>query len=177
MTAQSKSLLDFLDAPVVVGDPDGRAVYVNPAFERCFDTSREVARAKPLAQLFEGGGREAVLMAVAQVCEGSSPVRFRLREGDVGWAALASPIEAEQGRVGVLILLTEELHVTDLGPVLQRGVEEHLDEIGQCLGQLSEQLGGRRDSTHLATLQDAARALERLRKRCEGWRTHPPQRR
>jgi PAS domain-containing protein len=35
MAAGSVSLLDFIEAPVVVGDPDGRVVYVNPAFEAC----------------------------------------------------------------------------------------------------------------------------------------------
>ena len=37
MSSSSRSLLDFIDAPVVVGDPDGRAVYVNPAFQQKFD--------------------------------------------------------------------------------------------------------------------------------------------
>jgi len=35
------SLLSFLDAPVVVGDPDGRAAYVNPTFETRFAVSAE----------------------------------------------------------------------------------------------------------------------------------------
>lgn len=41
------SLLSFLDAPVVVGDPDGRAAYVNPAFEaggRAVDQLRDWAQ-------------------------------------------------------------------------------------------------------------------------------------
>ena len=28
------SLLNFLDAPIVVGDPDGRVIYVNPALDK-----------------------------------------------------------------------------------------------------------------------------------------------
>lgn len=167
-----KSLLDFLDAPVVVGDPDGRAVYTNPSFDTAFRTSREEARGEPLASLFLGGGREAVLQAVAQVCSGSSSVRFRLRDGEVGYAALASPIEVEQGRVGVLILLTEEVHVTDLVPILQRDIEEPLDELGRCLGALSEHLPDEHPRC-AAILEEAARALGRLRKRSEGWRTYP----
>lgn len=34
--ASVSSLLNFLDAPIVVGDPEGRVIYVNPAFERAF---------------------------------------------------------------------------------------------------------------------------------------------
>ena len=173
MNIGSRSLLDFLEAPVVVGDPDGRAVYTNPAFDAAFGTSREQARGESLASLFQGGGREAMLQAVAQVCGGSSAIRFRLRNGELGYSALASPIEVEQGRVGVLILLSEEVHVTDLVPLLQRDVEEPLDEIARCLGELSQQLATRRDPSCTVLLEDAARALGRLRKRCESWRTYP----
>ena len=173
MTSGSVSLIDFLDAPVVVGDPDGQAVYTNPAFDSAFHTTRERAQGQALAGLFQGGGREAVLQAVVQVCGGSSSVRFRLRDDGVGYAALASPIEVEQGRVGVLILLTEEVHVTDLVPVLQRELEEPLDELGRCLAALSQQIGGRQDPSCTALLEDAARTLGRLRKRCESWRSYP----
>jgi PAS domain-containing protein len=173
MTAHSQSLLDFLDAPVVVGDPAGQAVYTNPAFDSAFHTTREQVRGQALAGLFEGGGREAVLQAVAQVCEGSSSVRFRLRDDGVGYAALASPIEVEQGRVGVLILLTEEVHVTDLVPILQREIEEPLDELARCVGELSEQLAAQAHPGCTALLEDVARTLGRLRKRCESWRTYP----
>jgi PAS domain-containing protein len=171
--SESRSLVDFLDAPVVVGDPDGRAVYTNPAFDSAFRTTRDRVRGQALAGLFQGGGREAVLQAVAQVCAGSSSVRFRLRDDGTGYAALASPIEVEQGRVGVLILLTEEVHVSDLVPVLQREVEEPLDEIARCLAELSEKLGPQANPTCTALLEDAARSLSRLRKRCESWRTYP----
>ncbi len=172
MNLGPKSLLDFLDAPVVVGDPEGVAVYTNPAFDDAFRTTREQARGRPLAGLFEGGGREAVLQAVAQVCQGSSSVRFRLRDDGVGYAALASPIEVEQGRVGVLILLTEEVHVKDIVPILQREVQEPIDELAACLGELSKQQAAR-DPRCKALLEDAARSLGRLRKRCESWRTYP----
>ena len=68
------SLLSFLDTPVVVGDPDGRAAYVNPAFETRFSVSAEEVTGEPLANLFEGGVREAVLTAVAAVCTGAPGV-------------------------------------------------------------------------------------------------------
>ncbi len=172
MKLGSRSLLDFLEAPIVVGDPDGRAVYTNPAFDAAFHTGQR-ARGEPLANLFQGGGREAMLRAVAKVCGGSSAIRFRLRDGELGYAALASPIEVEQGRVGVLILLIEEVHVSDLVPQLQREIEEPLDEIARCLGELSQQPGTRGDPSRSLLLEDAARALGRLRKRCESWRSQP----
>ena len=44
MTGAEQSLLSFLDAPVIVGDPEGRAVYVNPAFQSRFGITAEAAR-------------------------------------------------------------------------------------------------------------------------------------
>ena len=105
----SPSLLSFLDAPVVVGDPDGRAAYVNPAFETRFSASAEAVTGEPLASLFEGGVREAVLRAVAKVCEKGTSVRLRVRHAGVGYSGVASPIVAEDARVGVVILLKEEV--------------------------------------------------------------------
>ena len=102
------SLLNFLDAPIVVGDPEGGVIFVNPAFERAFATQAEVACSQPLAELFEGGGREAILGAVASVCSRGETVNFRLREGGGSFLGLASPIVAEDDRVGVVILLTHE---------------------------------------------------------------------
>jgi nitrogen-specific signal transduction histidine kinase len=171
MSTHSRSLLDFLDAPVLVGDPDGRTVYANPAFEDAFHRSPESIRGHALAELFEGGGREAMLRAVAEVCGGSGPIRFRLRESQVGYSALASPIEADQGRVGVLILLTEEQHAAELGAVSRRDLEEPVDELGRCLEALGREL---RDDDRFATLlEDAGRALDWLRKRSEGGRAAP----
>ena len=164
----SRSLMDFVAAPVLVGDPDGRAVYVNPRFEQEFAVSRQEVTGVPLASLFEGGGREAVLDAVARVCGGAPPTRFRLREGDKGYMALASAVESEGGRVGVLLLLTEEANIDDRLHGLRREVLEPLDDLGSCIAAISEQTGGRRDDRFRLLLADAVRALARLRKWADG---------
>ncbi|MHC4164813.1 MAG: PAS domain-containing protein [Planctomycetota bacterium] len=164
----SRSLMDFIAAPILVGDPDGRAVYVNPCFEREFAVSREAITGVPLAGLFEGGGREAVLDAVARVCGGAPPARFRLREGEKGYLALASAVEAEEGRVGVVLLLTEESSIDDRLHGLRREVLEPLDDLGNCLAEFSEQTGGRRDDRFRVVLADAVRALARMRKWVDG---------
>ena len=40
------SLLAFLNAPVLVGDPEGRVVYLNPAFESRFQTRADAVRTR-----------------------------------------------------------------------------------------------------------------------------------
>jgi len=167
MTNRAVSLLDFLDAPVVIGDPDSRAVYVNPAFERCSGIDAEAARGRPLAGLFEGGAREAVLRAVAAVFDVGEAVRFRLRMNGVGYAALASSIRSNEKGVGVLILLSEELESESRVLALHREIHEPLDEITRCLAELSEATGGVRSSRYRRAVDDGLRAIGAVRKYAE----------
>ena len=85
MSDSLSSLLNFLDAPLMIGDPEGRVIWVNPAFEQTFTCDGEYVRGQALAALFDGGGREAVLGAVAEVCTRGETVRFRLKKDDVGF--------------------------------------------------------------------------------------------
>jgi len=159
-----RSLLSYLDAPVVIGDPDGCAVYANPAFELRFERAVGRVPGAPLAELFEGGAREAVLRAVVVACTQGESVRFRLREGSVGFSAVASPIEAQGEQVGVVILLKEEVEGVERVLALHREMERPLDELSQSLQQMSELPAGPRDARVRSLLADAQQALGRLRK-------------
>jgi nitrogen-specific signal transduction histidine kinase len=167
MASGSVSLLDFIDAPVVVGDPDGRVVYVNAAFESSAGVASATAKGKPLASLFEGGAREAVLRAVASVCQTGESNRFRLRVGETGYAALASPIKSNESSVGVVVLLGEELGSDPRVLALQREIDEPLDEITRCFAELSEATGGLRSPAYSQAIEEGVRALARVRKHAE----------
>jgi PAS domain S-box-containing protein len=167
MATGSVSLLDFIDAPVVVGDPDGRVVYVNPAFEAATGIRAADAKGKPLASLFEGGGREAVLRAAANVCASGEARRFRLRVHATGYAAVASPIKSNENSVGVVILLADELGSDPRVLALHREIQEPLDDLRRCLSDLSEATGGKRGFRYCQSLEDGVRALETVRKHAE----------
>jgi len=163
----SRSLLDYLDTPIIVGDPDGRVVHLNPAFESRFHVSLEEARGRELATVFEGGAREAVLRAVADVCGGAGSVRFPLREGDCGYRAMASPISAEDDRVGVVILITLELGSDRRMIECAKEIHEPIEELTRCLGEFAEQVGGRRAERYRLMLEDIVHVVELLRKRAD----------
>ncbi len=162
------SLLSFLDAPCLVIDPEGRVVYANPAFERRFAEDGEPVQGRELAALFEGGGREAVLTAVAEVCANGRTARFRMREERRGYLGLASPIEApgeeRQDRVGVVVLLLDEPAIDAKLQAVHREMEEPLEEATASLEQLIDQTGGRRNEAFRSAVERGISALSRARK-------------
>jgi PAS domain S-box-containing protein len=163
----SSTLLAFVEAPVVVGDPDGRVAYVNPAFESLFGVQAREVRGQSLAGLFEGGMRESVLRAVADVCRTGTGARFRVRHQGVGYAGLCSPIVAEDARVGFVILLVANAAEDERVHMLQRQIHEPADELVRVFDELAIQLPLQRAPKVRALLEDGLRALSRLRKRSE----------
>jgi PAS domain S-box-containing protein len=139
--ANAPSLLNYLDAPVVVADPDGRVVFLNPAFEVSFATTRDRCEGRALAELFEGGDREAVLAAVAATCQRGQSVRFRIRHRDCGFQVLASPIAVDGQRVGSVLLLTED-------PLETEGLHRAQRELFRAVDQLTDAIDhlARRDA-------------------------------
>ena len=164
MSDSLSSLLNFRDAPLMIGDPEGRVIWVNPAFEQTFTCDGELVRGQALAALFDGGGREAVLGAVAEVCTRGETVRFRLKKDDVGFLGVASPIEAEEGHVGVVILLTTEPDTDERLLAYQAEIAEPLDEVKACLEELLEQTGGKRAERYRALVERSISALGRAQK-------------
>ncbi|MGH7338383.1 MAG: PAS domain-containing protein [Myxococcota bacterium] len=166
-----RSLLDFIQTPVLVGDPDGRTVYVNPAFETDFLVPLEEVSGQPVATLFAGGGREAVLLAVAKVCDSQSEVdteRFSLTVEDRGYKAIASAVEAEGGHVGVILLLVRESAGEARLHSFQRELQAPLDELTACLSAVAEYATGPGAQEQRIAIADGVRALERVRKWADG---------
>ena len=169
------SLLNYLDAPVVVADPGGCVVFLNPAFELSFATSRDRCEGRALAEIFEGGDREAVLGAVAVTCSRGQSVRFRIRHHDRGFQSLASPISVEGQRVGSVLLLTEDLLETEGLHRVKRELTGVVEQLTGCVDRLARpdaQLGeGERNdwaASARGAVADCRRALNNLARMAEG---------
>ena len=124
MGAEEISLLGHLDAPILVGDPEGCVVYANPSFRDRFCELTGDPVGEPLAMVFGGGAREVVLTATAQVLQRGQPSRIQIREAGHAYTGLCSPIEAEDDRVGVVMVMLEE-----------HSSEEHLTSLADELGE------------------------------------------
>jgi len=158
MAPGAPSLLSFLEAPVLVGDPEGRAAYVNPAFETRFGVTAEGVMGQPLAVLFDGGLREAMLRAVAEACTRGTTARFHLRHAGVGYAAVASPIVAEDERVGVVVVLVENSATDERLHALGRRIHAACGEVDAGVSRLA---AGGAGSEAIGTLREAQAKLRR----------------
>ena len=163
-TAEDISLLAHLQTPILVGDPDGCIVYANPAFRDRFCQADEDPMGQALAMVFGGGAREVVLTATAEVLERGQPARLKIREGEYGYAGLASPIEAEDDRVGVVMVLLEEQSSEDYLTGLADEIGEPIMEAIQALQGFSQNLAGRLGDEEQAILARGMRSIETAQK-------------
>lgn len=153
-SAEEISLLGHLDTPILVGDPEGHVVYANPSFRRRFCTEGDDPTGQSLANVFGGGSREVVLKVTAEVLKRGQAARLQIREGGVGYTGLASPIEAEDDRVGVVMVMLEE-----------QSNEDHLaglaEEISEPIGEAQRSFARLLDAPASPLADDQRAALER----------------
>ena len=162
--AEEMSLLGHLDAPILVGDPDGCIVYANQSFRDHFCGHDEDPVGEPLAMVFGGGAREAVLMATAEVLQRGQAARLNIREGGNAYTGLCSPIEAEDDHVGVVMVMLEEQsneeHLTGLADEIAEPIAAAL----QSMHQLSEKLTVTLLDDQQRLLENALRQMETAQK-------------
>jgi hypothetical protein len=162
--AEGMSLLAHLQTPILVGDPDGYIVYANPAFRQRFCETGQDPMGQPLAMVFGGGAREVVLSATAQVLDGGQSARLQLREGDCGYTGLASPIEAEDDRVGVVMVLLEEQTNEDHLTGLADEIAEPIGEAMRVMQGLSQNPENLLSGDQQAAVERGLEAIERSQK-------------
>ncbi|MFK7894243.1 MAG: PAS domain-containing protein [Myxococcota bacterium] len=158
------SLLGYLNTPILVGDPDGNIVYANPSFCERFSASGEDPIGLPLAAVFGGGAREVVLKATAEVLQRGQAARLQIREGGFGYAGLASPIEAEDDRVGVVMVMLEEQSNEEYLTAL---TDEMADPIADALGALqtlSSSMGSEATKDQQTLIEKSLQDLESAKK-------------
>lgn len=162
--AEEVSLLGHLDAPILVGDPDGCVVYANPSFRDRFCPLGADPVGEPIAMLFGGGAREVVLTATAEVLQRGQPAPLKLREADHAYLGLCSPIQAADDRVGVVMVLLEEDSNEELLTGLTDELSEPLLDAVDAVQDLSARIGGRLDAVESELLERSVRQLELAQK-------------
>jgi nitrogen-specific signal transduction histidine kinase len=162
--AQDISLLAHLRTPILVGDPDGCIVYANPAFRSRFCQVGEDPMGQPLDMVFGGGAREVVLGVTAEVLQRGQSVRLQIREGEFAYTGMASPIEAQDDRVGVIMVLLEEQSNDEFITGLADEIGEPISDVIQSMQMLSLGLEGQLAEDQTAIVERGLRSAESAQK-------------
>lgn len=158
------SLLGHLNTPILVGDPDGCIVYANPSFRDRFCGDGGDPVGESLAMVFGGGAREVVLTATAEVLQRGKAARLQIREGGYAYAGLASPIEAADDRVGVVMVLLEEQTSEEHLAGLAEEIAEPMAEALQAVQSITQKLEHRLSDDQRAVLERGLGSIETAQK-------------
>jgi hypothetical protein len=154
------SLLGHLRTPILVGDPDGYVVYVNHNFRDQFCLQQHDPVGQPLAMVFGGGAREVVLRATAEVLQRGKAARLKIREGGRSFMGICSPIEGEDDRVGVVMVMLEEHNNEEYLTGLAGEVGEPIADSLQAIRGLSSYLDGNLPEVQQGLLERGLISLE-----------------
>ena len=146
-----------------MGDPDGLAIYVNPAFEDVFKVSLGAIAGTPLASLFQGGGRESVLQAVVAACANNEKSHFPLYIEEAGFVVSAAPITAEDVSVGVILVLVPQTTERARVSLSHRRLKEPLLQLIDCLTELEGPTESQHDGQYALMIKEAMSHLATLR--------------
>ena len=159
--AEEISLLGHLDTPILVGDPEGNVVYANRSFRRRFCADGHDPVGQSIAVVFGGGARETVLKVTADVLRRGQAARLQIREGGTGYVGLASPIEAEDDRVGVVMVMLEEHSNEDHLTGLAEEIALPIAEAQRSLARLAEPCS---DDERRAAVEQGVQSLDTAHK-------------
>ena len=108
MLNRMKTILTYLDTPIIIGDANNKLIYLNPAGEEMFQRKVMELVGKEVKELFSGDSWEDILETIAQVRKQNHPSRISVEEGSRNFRASISPIVGdEEGFIGYVINLLD----------------------------------------------------------------------
>jgi hypothetical protein len=114
--------------------------------------------------VFGGGAREVVLSVTATVLERGEAARLQIREAGIGYTGLASPIEAEDNRVGVIMVLLAEESREDHLSILLDEISGPLSASLKGFEALTQPVLARVNEAQRGKFEEAIRHLEEAQK-------------
>ncbi|UCD84203.1 MAG: PAS domain-containing protein [Deltaproteobacteria bacterium] len=108
MLNKMKTILTYLDTPIIIGDANNKLIYLNPAGEEVFQRKVMELVGKEVRELFSGDSWEGILETITQVRKQNRPSRISVEAGSRNFRASISPIIGdEEGFIGYVINLLD----------------------------------------------------------------------
>lgn len=134
---KTRTALAYLDEPVMITDPKGVLVYLNPRGEVDFGIEMKLAVGRSIKEILPGGLAASLIKGLGRMEKNAATLRFPITEDAQKYSAHLSPILNEQKLTGVLIFLCPELDQETIARLNQSLFSTLVDEIFGPLNQLS----------------------------------------
>jgi signal transduction histidine kinase len=134
---KSRTVLAFLDEPVLITDPKGVLVYLNPRGEVDFGIEMRLAVGRSINEVLPDGIAKSLIKGLGRMEKNSAALRFSITESTQKYSAHLSPILKEQKLTGVVIFLRPELDQDIISRLNQSLFSTLVDEIYQPLNKLT----------------------------------------
>ena len=106
---KNRTVLAYLDEPVLITDPKGVLVYLNPRGEVDFGIEMRIAIGRSINEVLPDAIAKSLLQGLGRMEKNSAALRFPITESAQKYSAHLNPILKEQRLTGVIIFLRPEL--------------------------------------------------------------------
>ena|GEM_PF-1488603 len=134
---KTKTALAYLDEPVLITDPSGILIYLNPEAEERFGLELRFSVGRDLSEILPGAIAENLHKGIKQVKRTQKSLKFFIMESNPRYQAHLNPI-LEKGKLsGVIIFLCSESEQELIQRLNQSLFENLLDEVYHPLNSLT----------------------------------------
>jgi len=135
--AKMRTVLAYLDEPVLITDPRGVVVYLNPRVEQDFGLELKLAVGRSLNELLPSGIAHSLARGLERLKKAPKSLRLAVDEDERRYQAHFNPIIQEQKLTGVVISLRPESDHEVVSRLNQSLFNNLLDEIYRPINQLT----------------------------------------
>jgi len=134
---KNRTVLAYLDEPVLITDPKGVLVYLNPRGEVDFGIEMRLAIGRSINEVLPDGIARSLIKGLGRMEKNSAALRFSITDSAQKYSAHLNPILKEQRLTGVVIFLCPELDHDVVSRLNQSLFSTLVDEISQPLNKLT----------------------------------------
>ncbi len=135
---QMRTLLAYLETPVLIVTSSYKTAYINPAFEQVFLLEFKEVLGKDFSSYLPPSAVEVLVEAGEQVKADGAPSRFMLHEGNHYFTVGASAIKSDGGKItGLVYNLTDVTNARQLEQLRADFITLLLNDLREPLAEIS----------------------------------------
>ncbi len=134
---KTRTALAYFDEPILICDPKGILVYINPQGEKNFGLDYRMAVGRSIAELFPETVAQSLLLGLERLKKTVRAQRILVAENERGYFAHLNPIHQDNKLLGAIICLRTETDEEMLQRLNRSLFESLLDQVYKPINQLT----------------------------------------